>query len=387
MKKPSEIIPKFIISLRGNQERVDYIDKEVLPKIQSGIVMSAVDYQQDNLDKKLSENNLKIATTFFDVGRVGQLACFLSHFEVWNLMVEKNIDVALVLEDDVKIYKNFNKVFDKIYDNLPVKFDYVHLFVHPEKQKLEYLDGKDGDIIPAEDNFGTVAYLISLRGARKLVKLTRLLKIQAPVDRFINFCIEHNFMKAFMVKKPFLITQGEILPNKSVYPNSYKSTIWYSPLLKDSKISSINLSPPGLNEDDLNNYENKTPGKKEEIVMVNEPVLNLNNQGPVIIDEEKSFEEQLKELDEENNEDEQEEQQENKQENQEEKQEDVQEENQEEKQEDVQEENQEEKQENAQEENQEENQENVENLDEEDDNIIKNIVERLKDSEEENLVQ
>ena len=375
MKKPSEIIPKFIISLRGNQERVDYIDKEVLPKIQSGIVMSAVDYQQDNLDKKLSENNLKIATTFFDVGRVGQLACFLSHFEVWNLMVEKNIDVALVLEDDVKIYKNFNKVFDKIYDNLPVKFDYVHLFVHPEKQKLEYLDGKDGDIIPAEDNFGTVAYLISLRGARKLVKLTRLLKIQAPVDRFINFCIEHNFMKAFMVKKPFLITQGEILPNKSVYPNSYKSTIWYSPLLKDSKISSINLSPPGLNEDDLNNYENKTPGKKEEIVMVNEPVLNLNNQGPVIIDEEKSFEEQLKELDEENNEDEQEEQQENKQENQ------------EEKQEDVQEENQEEKQENAQEENQEENQENVENLDEEDDNIIKNIVERLKDSEEENLVQ
>ena len=235
MKLPSEVIPKFIISLDKNKERQDYLKKEVYPKLTNYFKCAAFDAELDDANEILKDNNIFLTDSFYDKCNEGQLGCFLSHFQLWKYIIKSNIDIAVVLEDDVKIYNNFNKNIDTIYENLPVKFDYVHLFIHPDKQNIQYLDGKDGDIIPAEDNFGTVAYIVSLRGAKRLVKLTELLKIQAPVDRQINFYIQHNFIKAFMIKKPFLLTQGEIMPNRAIYENSFKSTIWYSKKLKDAK--------------------------------------------------------------------------------------------------------------------------------------------------------
>jgi hypothetical protein len=183
---------------------------------------------------------------------------------LWKYIIKSNIDLAVVLEDDVKIYNNFNKNIDSIYENLPVKFDYVHLFIHPDKQNIQYLEGKDGDIIPAEDNFGTVAYMVSLRGAKRLVKLTELLKIQAPVDRQINFCIQHNFIKGFMVKKPFLLTQGEIMPNRAIYENSFKSTIWYSKKLKDSKkIKEEFIKLAGFTDEDVEKIDQELLASKQ----------------------------------------------------------------------------------------------------------------------------
>ena len=223
MKSPSEVIPKFIISLEKDKERTIYLKNEVYPKITNYFKCRAFDGENDNINEFLKEHNINVSDSFMEKCNVGQLGCYLSHFSLWKYIVENSLEMAIVLEDDVKIYKNFNRIIDTVFENLPVKFDYVHLFIHPDKQNVTYLEGKEGDIIPAEDNFGTVAYIISLRGAKRLTKLTELLKIQAPVDRQINFCIQHNFIKAFMIKKPFLITQGEIMPNRSIYENSFKS--------------------------------------------------------------------------------------------------------------------------------------------------------------------
>ena len=266
MKLPSEVIPKFIISLEKNKERQDYLKKEVYPKLTNYFKCAAFDAELDDANEILKDNNIFLTDSFYDKCNEGQLGCFLSHFQLWKYLIKSNIDLAVVLEDDVKIYNNFNKNIDTIYENLPVKFDYVHLFIHPDKQNIQYLEGKDGDIIPAEDNFGTVAYMISLRGAKRLVKLTELLKIQAPVDRQINFCIQHNFIKAFMVKKPFLLTQGEIMPNRAIYENSFKSTIWYSKKLKDSKkIKEEFIKLAGFTDEDVEKIDSELLAAKKKI--------------------------------------------------------------------------------------------------------------------------
>jgi GR25 family glycosyltransferase involved in LPS biosynthesis len=279
MKLPSEVIPKFIISLEKNKERQEYLKKELYPKITNYFKCAAFDGELDDANEILKDNKIFLSDIFYDKCNEGQLGCYLSHFQLWKHIIKSNIDLAIILEDDVKIYNNFNKIIDTIYENLPVKFDYVHLFIHPDKQNIQYLDGKDGDIIPAEDNFGTVAYIISLRGAKKLVKLTELLKIQAPVDRQINFCIRHNFIKAFMVKKPFLLTQGEILPNRGIYENSFKSTIWYSKKLKDTKrIREEFIKLAGFTEEDVEKIDLElmlTKNKNEDV--------KIENDDPVII--------------------------------------------------------------------------------------------------------
>jgi glycosyl transferase family 25 len=285
MKLPSEVIPKFIISLDKNKERQDYLKKEVYPKITNYFKCAAFDAELDDANEILKENKIFLSDTFYNKCNEGQLGCYLSHFQLWKYIIKSNIDLAIILEDDVKIYSNFNKIIDTVYENLPVKFDYLHLFIHPDKQNIQYLEGKDGDIIPAEDNFGTVAYMISLRGAKRLVKLTELLKIQAPVDRQINFCIQHNFIKAFMIKKPFLLTQGEIMPNRGIYENSFKSTIWYSKKLKDAnRIKEEYIKLAGFTDEDVEKIDTELIAnkKKNENVEV-EVEVEVEKEDPVII--------------------------------------------------------------------------------------------------------
>ena len=266
MKLSSEAIPKFIISLEKDKERAKYLKNEVYPKLTNYFKCRAFDGEEDDANKFLKENNIFVSDIFMDKCNVGQLGCFLSHFSLWKYIVNNKLEIAIILEDDVKIYKNFNRIIDTVYENLPIKFDYVHLFIHPDKQNVAYLEGKEGDIIPAEDNFGTVAYIISLRGAKRLIKLTELLKIQAPVDRQINFCIQHNFLKAYMIKKPFLITQGEILPNRSVYENSFKSNIWYSKKLSEiNKINKEFIKLAGFSDDEINLLDTEISKNKNRI--------------------------------------------------------------------------------------------------------------------------
>jgi len=265
MKTPSEIIPKFIISLEKDKERSKYVKNEVIPKLTNYFKCRAFDGEIDDPNTILEDNGLIIAEHFANKCTKGQLGCFLSHFQIWKYMSDKNIEIAIILEDDVKLYKNFNRVIDTIYENLPIKFDYVHLFIHPDKLNVNNLDGNDGDIIPAEENYGTVAYMLSLRGAKRLVKLTQLLKIQAPVDRQINYYIDRHFLKGYMVKKPFLITQGEIMPNRSIYENGFKSHVWYSKkIVAEKTVNPKYIKPAGFDETEISNLDKELETQKKE---------------------------------------------------------------------------------------------------------------------------
>ena len=200
MKLPSEVIPKFIICLDRNKDRQEYLKKEVYPKLTNYFKCSAFDAELDDANEILKENKIYLTDTFYDKCNEGQLGCFLSHFQLWKNIIKLNLNMAIIMEDDVKIYNNFNKIIDIVYDNLPVKFDYLHLFIHPDKQNINYLEGKDGDIIPAEDNFGTVAYMISLRGAKRLVKLTKLLKITSYNRSSSKYYFIHKNTKYFYLQ-------------------------------------------------------------------------------------------------------------------------------------------------------------------------------------------
>ena len=168
MKSPSEVIPKFFISLEKDTDRLEYLKNDVFPLISNHIKCKAFDPNVTDPNSFLEENNILIAEHFIEKCNVGQLGCFISHFQVWKYIADNNLDLSIIMEDDVKIYKNFNEIIDKIFDNLPNKYDYVHLFIHPDKQKAEYLSANDGDITIAEENFGTVAYMITCRGAKRL---------------------------------------------------------------------------------------------------------------------------------------------------------------------------------------------------------------------------
>ena len=89
MKSPSEVIPKFIISLEKDKERTIYLKNEVYPKITNYFKCRAFDGENDNINEFLKEHNINVSDSFMEKCNVGQLGCYLSHFSLWKYIVEK----------------------------------------------------------------------------------------------------------------------------------------------------------------------------------------------------------------------------------------------------------------------------------------------------------
>ncbi|EGV35825.1 glycosyltransferase family 25 protein [Neisseria weaveri] len=122
----------------------------------------------------------------------GEVGCALSHHHVYREMAEQGLDYALVLEDDAKFLRNPGLMLDeKRLQSLMVQspFDvlilgYVktleeqlpyHYRRLPIKKKavLQLPDGKaEFGTLWDEYSCGTVAYVITLEGARKLLDMT-----------------------------------------------------------------------------------------------------------------------------------------------------------------------------------------------------------------------
>jgi GR25 family glycosyltransferase involved in LPS biosynthesis len=93
-----------------------------------------------------------------------EYGCTDSHVRIWKDIVEKNHDVALVLEDDVFMVDNFESKLKIIIDEVKnIDWDLIHL----------------GPIIPIEkkmaskslywgESLGTHAYVINLKCAQKI---------------------------------------------------------------------------------------------------------------------------------------------------------------------------------------------------------------------------
>lgn len=106
----------------------------------------------------------------------GQIGCYLSHIHVYERMIEREIPVALILEDDSTLQPSVKNLIKNGFRSLD--FDYCFLgcddrgetgFVFFDAAKPVPLDGQHCGYPLSAGPFGTYSYLISLDGARKRV--------------------------------------------------------------------------------------------------------------------------------------------------------------------------------------------------------------------------
>mmetsp|Transcript_69238 Transcript_69238/g.225524 ORF Transcript_69238/g.225524 Transcript_69238/m.225524 type:complete len:516 (-) Transcript_69238:141-1688(-) len=178
--------------------------------------------------KFLSEDELKEKATwaaryFCTPGMVG---CFCSHRGIWQEMVAKNIPCVIVLEDDVIPYENFSENVATLQTELEALEDGWDVCllgaigcINPDKEKfyMRFYELGPGGGRPCpkgsstrtlSDHLfvphrpaGTHAYMISLKGARKLVE--RFPKARYHVD-LAAWGVSHLKLVA---SNPFLATQ------------------------------------------------------------------------------------------------------------------------------------------------------------------------------------
>jgi len=117
----------------------------------------------------------------------GEIGCYLSHRGVWQLMVEQQLDVAIVLEDDIDVDARFAEAMAQIsrldgWDHIKLSDDRDT----PAFERKSVGDGFELVNFKRVPNCAT-GYAMSLSGARKLLQRDKFFR---PVDLDLQFGAE-----------------------------------------------------------------------------------------------------------------------------------------------------------------------------------------------------
>lgn len=184
----------FIINLPKSVDRREYMENLCLENGLEPTIIEAVD------GKTLSQNLISTVCNQQkakqNMGRelmLGEIGCALSHKKIYQKMVDEDIDIALVLEDDVRFEPLLNKVLSST-ELFPNTWELVLLghYAGHDKQKeitspMSFWDShrineeiKLGRL--ASYGYGTHGYLINQQGAKKLLKELEI--IHRPIDHY-----------------------------------------------------------------------------------------------------------------------------------------------------------------------------------------------------------
>ena len=173
----------FCILLKSDKKRVDHVISHVVKKIPQVEIFPAIEAKTNELEYYLGQKSIN--ESFLKFCKRGQLACLLSHLELWKKMVRQDIEQAIIFEDDVKIPESFNI-------NIPEDADFVYLYIHPKSRKNH---GKE--IVNGYKTYGTVAYYINKNLALEFI--TFFEKITTTVDDSISWYLDNYNKKYYCI--------------------------------------------------------------------------------------------------------------------------------------------------------------------------------------------
>lgn len=111
----------------------------------------------------------------------GEVGCYLSHLRFWQIVVERRLPHAIVLEDDVVCSPSLMRVAREAAALMP-PFDAVRLSALQPIRGIPVatLSGGEQLILPTKHPSGTQGYMVSLEGARRLLAAIPVPK--SPID-------------------------------------------------------------------------------------------------------------------------------------------------------------------------------------------------------------
>ncbi|XP_076622754.1 glycosyltransferase 25 family member [Colletes latitarsis] len=184
---------------------------------------------------------------------MGEVGCFLSHYTIWNKVLENGFEKVIVLEDDVRFEPFFRQKVNYILtelDNLQLDWDLVYL----GRKKLEKTESSiigSKNLVRAAYSYWTLGYILSAKGARKLVEANPLKKL-IPVDEYLPILSDahpRDDWKAHYSKRNLIILSTNPL---LIHPTHYTG--------EDGYISDTENSKIVFNANDINNSN-----KREEL--------------------------------------------------------------------------------------------------------------------------
>jgi hypothetical protein len=187
----SSLIPKFVIC--NKKTNIDNLP------ITNYFRINEYDSLTNDANDIILKNELFITKSYAEKGSLGDFNRFITHYLTWKYIYDNSLEYAIIIEDNVRIFASINKNINSIFQNVPEQFDYVGLYLNNRD-----LEQSNGELEIQNEVHQPHAYIITLNGARRLLKLTKLWKINRSLDKQIFHYIKQKFLRGYIIKKQFL---------------------------------------------------------------------------------------------------------------------------------------------------------------------------------------
>ena len=148
-----------------------------------------IDYRNKSnvLNEMITNNRINLNGSGFRQTKqafLGELGCFIGHYNCWKYVAENKLGTCLILEDGIEILRSD-------FENLTVRGDI--LYVNEEMQ----MAGAKQFI-----GYGTQGYVVTQKGAEFLLKNCHTLSV--PIDLQIRHLCNTADIAANVIDKPFV---------------------------------------------------------------------------------------------------------------------------------------------------------------------------------------
>ncbi len=145
----------------------------------------------------------------------GEVACFLSHYCLWQQVVEQQLPYLMVFEDDIYFSKTANAVLNNL-EWLPSDFDIIKIETTYEKTMLK----KEIELSLAHTllqmksrHLGSGGYIISQKAANNLINKVKNSGVQIAVDHMLfEELVDEENSKVYQISPAICIQ--DIIYNK-----------------------------------------------------------------------------------------------------------------------------------------------------------------------------
>eukprot|EP00069_Balaena_mysticetus_P002483 bmy_04091T0 len=188
----------FVISLARRPDRRERMLSSLWEMEISGRLVDAVDGRMLN-SSVMRRLGVDLLPGYQDPysGRTltkGEVGCFLSHYSIWEEVVARGLAQVVVFEDDVRFESNFKMRLEQLMKEVEAEkfpWDLIYLGrkqVNPEEEAA--VEGLP-HLVVASYSYWTLAYVLSLAGARKLLA-SQPLRRMLPVDEFLPIMFDQH---------------------------------------------------------------------------------------------------------------------------------------------------------------------------------------------------
>ncbi|KAK4877567.1 hypothetical protein RN001_010073 [Aquatica leii] len=168
---------------------------------------------------------------------LGEVGCFLSHYNIWKEVVQNGYEIVFVMEDDVRFEPFFRAKVERVMEELAVigDWDLVYFGRKRLQEKDEPLIAGTEMLVKVGYSYWTLGYVLSLRGAHKLLAAQPLSNL-LPVDEYLPILFDKHpndqWKKYFPNRNLIAFSSTPLL----LYPTHYTGEDGYISDTEDSRV-------------------------------------------------------------------------------------------------------------------------------------------------------